>query len=53
MKENPLTYRVNAYFAVLILTIFGAGASLVIIHVANAANVGALAKFESAETASP
>jgi hypothetical protein len=39
MKRNPLVYRVNSYLAVLIVTIFGAGASLIIIHIANAAPI--------------
>lgn len=30
-----MTYTINSYFAVLIITIFGAGAALLIIHVAN------------------
>lgn len=29
-----MTYRINSYFAALIITIFGAGASLIIIRVA-------------------
>lgn len=33
---STLTRRINTYFAVLILTIFGSGASLIIMHVANA-----------------
>lgn len=31
-----MKYRINAYFAVLLITIAGAGASLLIIHVAYA-----------------
>ncbi len=38
---STLTRRINTYFAVLILTIFGAGASLIIIHVANNSAVAA------------
>ena len=30
------THRVNTYFAVLMVTVIGAGASLLIIHIANA-----------------
>lgn len=30
-----LTFKLNTYFATLIVTIFGAGAALLIIHVAN------------------
>lgn len=30
-----MMYKINSYFAVLIITIFGAGASLIIIHVAD------------------
>ncbi len=39
---HALTYRINAYFAVLTITIVGAGASLIIIHVANAQAQAAL-----------
>lgn len=31
-----LTQTINSYFSVLIITIFGAAASLLIIHIANA-----------------
>lgn len=31
-----MKYKINAYFAVLLVTIIGAGASLILIHVANA-----------------
>lgn len=31
-----MKYRLNAYFAVLVITVIGAGASLILIHVANA-----------------
>ncbi len=31
-----MTEKINTYFAVLLITIAGAGASLLIIHVANA-----------------
>jgi len=31
-----MTRRINAYFGALVITIFGAGAALIIIHVANA-----------------
>lgn len=34
MKTNPLTYRLNAYFAVLAITIIGGGATLLIVHIA-------------------
>ncbi len=30
-----MTYKINAYFAVLLITIFGAGAAMTIIHIAN------------------
>ena len=33
---NPITRKVNTYLAVLFITIAGAGASLIIIHVAYA-----------------
>jgi hypothetical protein len=33
---NPLTNQINAYFAVLIITVFGSGATLLIVHIANA-----------------
>jgi hypothetical protein len=36
MSGNLLTFRLNTYFATLIITIFGAGASLLIINIANA-----------------
>ena len=32
---HALTYRLNAYFAVLIVTVIGAAAALTIIHVAH------------------
>lgn len=34
--KNPLTYKVNTYFAVLLVTIIGSWASLTIIRVAYA-----------------
>lgn len=34
-----MTDKINSYFAVLIITIFGAGASLLIIHVVYASTV--------------
>ena len=40
-----MKYRLNAYFAILVVTVIGAGASLLIIKVANQSN------FESAESA--
>ena len=35
MKE-----RINSYFAILLITIAGAGASLIIVHVANTTTLG-------------
>ncbi|HVW82896.1 MAG TPA: hypothetical protein VHC68_03065 [Candidatus Paceibacterota bacterium] len=43
MKGNPLAYRVNAYLAALVITVFGAGASLLIIHIAGTASAAAAA----------
>lgn len=31
-----MKYKINAYFAALFITIIGAGAALILIHVANA-----------------
>ena len=31
-----MTFRINTYFAVLLVTIFGAAAAMLIVHVANA-----------------
>lgn len=31
-----MKYKINAYFAVLLVTVIGAGASLILMHVANA-----------------
>lgn len=31
---NLVTRRVNTYFAILLVTIFGSGATLIIVHVA-------------------
>ncbi|MEK7126288.1 MAG: hypothetical protein AAB835_02260 [Patescibacteria group bacterium] len=31
-----MTFKINTYFAALLITIFGAAASMLIIHVANA-----------------
>lgn len=31
-----MKYRLNAYFAALVITVIGAGASLILVHVANA-----------------
>ena len=39
---NALTYKINAYFAVLTITIVAAAAAIVIIHVANAQAQAAL-----------
>lgn len=32
---NSMKEKINAYFAVLLITIFGAGAASIIVHVAN------------------
>lgn len=34
-----MTDKINSYFAVLIITIFGAGATLIIVHVADSSAV--------------
>lgn len=49
---STLTRRINTYFAVLILTIFGSGASLIIIHIANA-NVDSLTQAYAGSTLAP
>jgi len=36
---NPLVYKLNAYFAVLIITIIGSGATLIIVRVADASSM--------------
>jgi hypothetical protein len=35
---SSLTSRINSYFAILLVTLAGAGASLIIMHVANTAD---------------
>jgi hypothetical protein len=35
--KSALVYRINAYFAVLLITIAGAGGTLLIVHAANTA----------------
>jgi len=37
-RPNPLVYKLNAYFAVLIITIIGSGATLIIVRVADASS---------------
>ena len=32
---SPIARKLNTYFAVLIITIFGAGAASIIVHIAN------------------
>jgi hypothetical protein len=34
---KALTFKVNSYLAVLVVTIFGVGASMLIVHIANTA----------------
>ncbi|HVM59101.1 MAG TPA: hypothetical protein VMT80_02130 [Candidatus Paceibacterota bacterium] len=53
-----LTFRINSYFAVLIVTIFGAGAALTIIRVAysdtTAVTYGSgVAKYNELEQSAP
>ncbi len=36
---REMTDKINSYFAVLIITIFGAGATLIIVHVADSSAV--------------
>ncbi len=36
MNQSALTQKINSYFAILIITIFGAFAALCIIRIANA-----------------
>lgn len=38
MSGSALTQNINTYFAILIVTIFGAGASLILIHVSTDAS---------------
>ncbi|MHB1162915.1 MAG: hypothetical protein ACYCZZ_00065 [Minisyncoccota bacterium] len=45
MKE-----RINAYFAVLIITIAGSGAAMIIIHVANADTSAFAAEIQTSNT---
>lgn len=40
--------RINTYFSILIITVFGAGAALIIIHVASAADTTEFAMAHSA-----
>ena len=42
MSGSLLTQRINTYFALLAITVVGAGASLLIIHVATATSYPAL-----------
>jgi hypothetical protein len=51
---NTLTHRVNTYFAVLLITIFGSGAALIIMRVANSSTVfAASVKAESSLSIPP
>ena len=47
-----MKYRINAYFATLILTLFGAGASLIIVHVATNNQFTVLTSTNDAQYAS-
>lgn len=38
-SRTALTYRINSYFAILLVTIAGSGAAMLIIHVASASEV--------------
>lgn len=42
MSGNLLTQRINTYFALLAITIIGAGGALMIMHVANQTTYAAL-----------
>lgn len=39
MKRNPLAYQLNTYFSMLIVTVIGAGAALIIVHVGTSATM--------------
>lgn len=47
MKE-----KINAYFAALLITVFGAGAASIIVHVANADTMTSMYSYDESHTPS-
>ena len=44
---NSLTEKINSYFAILIITLAGSGATLTIVHVANSSTLATVLAIPS------